>query len=135
MGKVIINEKQFKTLMENAVTMQYTIEPDKVLIIQKFLNTGEKANEPRRFYGFTRGKMEEIGPDGGMVITPCFGQKDRSGNVIRNIMQDEMIDLLLHEYPKIYSDEDRKRKFLGKVMEDWYNNKIGLYGSLSVNHL
>lgn len=141
MAKIILNEGQFKTLLKIGLTpttlkdKRYPVEPAKVLIIKKFLDSGKKAGEPQRYWGFSRGNTEEIGPDGGSMIKPCFGQMDSTGNVIKNIFQDEMLDLLMHEWPSIYQDEDQRKRFLGKVMEDWYNNKIGLYGSLSVNHL
>jgi hypothetical protein len=44
-------------------------------------------------------------------------------------------DMLIDKYKKMFTDDDERDKFLGQVMKDWYNNKIGLYGSLSVNHL
>ena len=47
----------------------------------------------------------------------------------------QLLELLIDKFQNMFVDKDEKTKFLGQVMKDWYYNKIGLYGSLSVNHL
>ena len=103
---------------------QFPINPEKVLIVKKFLDGN-----------FGRGDFEEIGDDGMPRVTRIVIMKGPSGNPLKNMFMDQLQDLLQEKFKNMFSEEDEKRKFLGQVMRDWYDNKIGLYGSLSVNHL
>ena len=112
--KIIINEEQATIIINSGIPAtfagpRYTINPDKVMIVKKYLDSN-----------FRRGKMEEIGDDGFPKITPIIAMLSSTGQVLKNLMFDQCKE---------------RDKFLGQVMKDWYNNKIGLYGSLSVNHL
>lgn len=127
--KVIINEEQAAMIIKADIPprfacKRYAINPDKVMIVKKYLD----AN-------FKRGKMETLGDDGFPLITPIIALLSSTGQVLKNMNFEQCHDMLIDKYKKMFSDTDERDKFLGQVMKDWYNNKIGLYGSLSVNHL
>lgn len=133
MKKIIINEEQGNMLFNKCRKMmdgkghgckQYPINPEKVLIVKKFLDNN-----------FERGDFENVGDDGLPSVTKIVVMKGQSGNPLKNMYIEQLEDLLQEKFKNMFSDEDEKMKFLGQVMRDWYDNKIGLYGSLSVNHL
>lgn len=125
---IILREDQLKTLVSDMINVgplkTYTIEPSKVLIVKKFLDDN-----------FKRGVVDEMGENGMPKRVEIVAMNYPNGTVAKNMYLDQLLDLLIDKYQNIYSDEERRNKFLGQVMTDWYNNKIGLYGSLSVNHL
>lgn len=131
MGKnVILTESQLVGLIGDmaqsmAPSKQYTIDPEKVLMVKAFLDKN-----------YMKGIKNIIGADGVPTTTQVIylafnGQPVEDGE----IDQESLKDTLIEKYKDMFVDEDEREKFLGQVMKDWYNNKIGLYGSLSVNHL
>lgn len=131
MGKnVILTESQLVGLIGDmaqsmAPSKQYTIDPEKVLMVKAFLDKN-----------YMKGIKNIIGADGVPTTTQVIylafnGQPVEDGEVD----QESLKDTLIEKYKDMFVDEDEREKFLGQVMKDWYNNKIGLYGSLSVNHL
>lgn len=127
--KIIINEKQAKKLAqlmnEECVVKQYTYSPEKVLIVKRYLDDN-----------FKRGSIEGIGEDG-MPTNTCIValMNKQTGNVAQNMYDYQLHDLLIEKFKDMFTNKDERSKFLGQVMRDWYEDKIGLYGSLSVNHL
>ena len=132
MKKILINESQLATIISMEkngdapaeVKKHYCINPDQVIIVKRFLDNG-----------FKRGSIEEIGANGLPHVIPIVGVLSSKGEVLRNLYMDQLKDLLIDQFKKMFTDSDQREKFLGQVMKDWYDNKIGLYGSLSVNHL
>ena len=128
--KIIIREDQVKDLitgvaLDNNPVPCYPIEPAKVLIVKKFLDKT-----------FKKGVENIVGNDGRVGTIAVISMVYPDGTIAQERMDHQTIlDMLADEFPNMYDDEDRRNKFLGQVMQDWYNNKIGLYGSLSVNHL
>ena len=131
MGKnVILTESQLVGLIGDmaqsmAPSKQYTIDPEKVLMVKAFLDKN-----------YMKGIKNIIGADGVPTTTQVIylafnGQPVEDGE----IDQESLKDTLIEKYKDMFVDEDEREKFLGQVMKDWYHNKIGLYGSLSVNHL
>lgn len=129
MKKVIIREDQKDMLISKlsegcGMCRQYPVNPEKVLIVKKFLDSN-----------FSKADLEGIGNDGLPSTSHIVIMCGPSGTPLKNMFMDELQDLLSEKFKNMFSDEDEKMKFLGQVMKDWYDNKIGLYGSLSVNHL
>jgi hypothetical protein len=134
MKKLLINEIQEgiikKRLKESLdcdikkASKPYVINPEKVLIVKRFLDNG-----------FRKGQYEAIGNDGFPHITPIFAMMSSNGEVLKNMMQEELVDLLIEKYKKMFTDENERSLFFNQVLSDWYNDKIGLFGNLSVNIL
>ena len=142
MGKTfILTEDQMKEISrrlikENAQTpgpqtpamkdanKPFCISPEKVMIVKKFLDGG-----------FKKGKFENIGPNGYPQTIKFVGMIDSQGNVLKNLLMDEMVDLLIDKYQKMFSDHMERELFMKQVLNDWYDNKIGTFGTLSVNSL
>lgn len=128
--KIILREEQAISLMNILAknTGTYSYSPEKVLIVKKYLDDNF-SHDPEDF-------KETIGADGYMTRIPItFMKSTISGKKIRPMYDEDLLELLCNRFSNMFTVEDEKTKFLGQVMRDWYNNKIGLYGSLSVNHL
>lgn len=127
--KIILTEKQvaklYKLMLHEEMTMQYSYSPEKVLIVKKYLDDN-----------FKKGSIEGIGDDG-MPKNTCIVAmiNPQTGNVAQNMYDYQLLELLIDKFQNMFVDKDERSKFLGQVMRDWYEDKIGLYGSLSVNHL
>lgn len=132
---VIITEEQasklFKSLLsEETIRLSlnsenaYPIDPEQVLIVKKFLDDT-----------FQKVQGEMIGADGYKSNVQFVRMVDSNGEKLKDMYLDDLKDLLIDKYQGMFSNPDQREKFLGQVMKDWYDNKIGLYGSLSVNHL
>jgi len=102
----------------------YSINPDKVLIVKKYLDNG-----------FKRGQIEQIGNNGMPEITNIAAMLSSNGEVLRNMLKDELQDLLIEKYKNMFLDKLERQLFMKQVVNDWFNNKIGTFGTLSVNHL
>lgn len=127
--KIILTEKQiaklYKLMLQEEITMQYSYSPEKVLIVKKYLDDN-----------FKKGSIEGIGDDGIPKNTCIVAMiNPQTGNVAQNMYDYQLHELLIDKFQNMFVDKDERSKFLGQVMRDWYEDKIGLYGSLSVNHL
>jgi len=127
--KIIITEKQckqlYKMMLQEEMGKQYPYSPEKVLVVKEYLDNN-----------FKKGNLEGIGDDG-MPSNTCIVAmiNPQTGNVAQNMYDYQLLDLLIDKFQNMFVDEDERSKFLGQVMRDWYEDKIGLYGGLSVNHL
>lgn len=127
--KLVINENQAKKIIqlmyEECCCKQYSYSPENVLIVKKYLDTN-----------FKRGSLSGMGEDGMPTNTPIVIMINvQTGQPAQNMYDHQLLDLLIDKFQGMFVDKEERRKFLGQVMRDWYDNKIGLYGSLTVNHL
>ena len=127
--KLILTEKQvaklYKFMLQEEMGKQYSYSPEKVLIVKKYLDDN-----------FKKGSIEGIGDDG-MPTNTCIVAmiNPQTGNVAQNMYDYQLLELLIDKFQNMFVDKEERSKFLGQVMRDWYEDKIGLYGSLSVNYL
>lgn len=128
--KIILREEQAKLLMSLFAknTGKYSYSPEKVLIVKKYLDDNF-SHDPDDF-------KETMGADGYIKRIPItFMKSATTGKKLKPMFDTDLLELLCNKFANMFTIEDEKMKFLGQVMKDWYDNKIGLYGSLSVNHL
>ena len=134
MKKLIITEEQAKALY-NVISQNdqeklpekagpFYINPEKVLIVKKYLDTNFKI-----------GNIEKLGPDGFPERTRIAGMISSNGDVIQNLGELQLEDLLIEKFKNMFINKIERQKFLRQVMQDWFNNKIGMFGNLSVNML
>lgn len=128
--KIILREDQFERIkmMFANKGKQYSYSPEKVLIVKTYLDNNFSHDQ--------EDCIEGIGADGYVSNTPIVYLKNTlTGKKIKPMYDYQLLELLIDKFQNMFVDKDEKTKFLGQVMRDWYYNKIGLYGSLSVNHL
>lgn len=121
--RIFVTESQFNSLTNLLNEERFYIDTQKVLIVKKYLDKN-----------FSRGSMDSIGADGYPKKTNVIGMKDNNGEVFKNMTFEQMLDLLEDKFHTIYTDKNKRSKFLNQVLKDWFNKKISNEGLLSVNH-
>ena len=136
MKKVIISEQQEKELIkklneevyqmpvDKKMNKPYTINPDKVLVVKKFLDGN-----------FQKGNAEFIGNNGRLVKVRMIGIPDSNGESLRNLTPDNLVDLLIDRFKNMFLDQKERELFMKQVVNDWINDKITVNGILTVNRL
>ena len=120
MKKIILTEKQEQQLLEFLILEKtYPINPNKVLIVKKFLDKN-----------FKKGTLSEFGSNGLPTNTPVVGVLSNS-KVVKNLTAGQLFDILEDEFRGMFSDKIERSKFLTQVIKDWYYNKITKDGLLS----
>jgi hypothetical protein len=121
--KIIITEEQEQKLLEHLITeKRYPIDPNKVLIIKKYLDTH-----------FKKGNLSEFGNNGLPKNTPVVGLLNK-GEVVKNLTDRQLFDVLEDEFRGMFNDKIQRSKFIAQVIKDWYSNKISREGLLSVTY-
>ena len=136
MKKVIISEQQEKELIkklneevyqmpvDKKMNKPYTINPDKVLVVKKFLDDN-----------FQKGNAEFIGNNGRLVKVRMIGIPDSNGESLRDLTPDNLVDLLIDRFKNMFLDQKERELFMKQVAKDWINDKITVNGILTVNRL
>lgn len=138
MKKIIISEEQERRLiriLEQEEQVQqmpvpkstgkpYTIDPDKVLVVKKFLDNN-----------FKKGFIERIGANGMPEKVRIVSMFASNGEPLKSLYQEDLQDLLIEKFKNIYLDKIARELFIKQVVNDWFDNKIGVFGNLSVNSL
>ena len=134
MKRIFITEEQLKALSNeikpNAPqnmpekTGPYFVDPEKVLLVKKYLDTN-----------FKKGSIENIGANGFPAKVRIAGMLSSNGDILQNLGDMQLEDLLIEKFKNMFLDKVERQKFLHQVMDDWFNDKIGMFGNLSVNIL
>ena len=102
----------------------YVVNPEKVLLVKKYLDST-----------FKKGQIENIGADGFPAKVRIAGMMSSNGDILMNIGETQLEDLLIEKFKNMFIDKMERQKFIHQVMDDWFNDKIGMFGNLSVNLL
>ena len=136
MKKFVINEKQEKELIkrlneeiyqmpvDKKANKPYCINPDKVLIVKKFL---DKTFQPHDY--------EKIGSNGMPVKMKVVSMNASNGEPLKYMYKEQLHDLLVDRFQNMFLDKNERDLFMKQVIEDWLNCKIGLFGNLTKNYL
>ena len=120
--KLIINEKQEQFLIGMMLNEEkvYPVEPEKVLVVKKYLDKN-----------FIRGNYSNINANGDIENAPIAGMKNQmTGKVEINMYKSQVFDKVEAEFKNIYDDKVRRTKFLKTVLDYWFKNKISANGLL-----
>lgn len=137
MKRLIITEKQEKKIIkilkeseiqksqmpvDKKMCKPYCIDPEKVLIVKKHLD-----NNFRKFnYTTLKGGKKNV--------IQIVGMMD-DDNVLKYMYKDDLKDYLIDVFQKMFLDKTERDLFLTKVIDAWFNNKIGVHGTLDSNFL
>ena len=136
MIKFVINKKQAKALIkrlneeiyqmpvDKKANKPYCINPDKVLIVKKFL---DKTFQPHDY--------EKIGSNGMPVKMKVVSMNASNGEPLKYMYKDQLHDLLVDRYQNMFLDKNERDLFVTRVIKDWLNHKIGIFGNLTKNYL
>ncbi len=120
--KLIINEKQEQFLIGMMLNEEkvYPVEPEKVLVVKKYLDKN-----------FIRGNYSNINANGDIENAPIAGMKNQmTGKVEINMYKSQVFDKVEAEFKDIYEDKVRRTKFLKTVLDYWFKDKISTNGLL-----
>jgi hypothetical protein len=134
MKKLIITEEQVHAL-SNVIRQNnqdklpekagpYVVNPENVLLVKKYLDSN-----------FKKGQLDQIGPDGFPAKVRIAGMMASNGDILQNLGEMQLEDLLIEKFKNMFIDKVERQKFLHQVLDDWFNDKIGMFGNLSVNIL
>lgn len=138
MKRVIITEKQEKKLIKmlneemevqqipvpKSTGKPYSIDPDKVLVVKKFLDSN-----------FKKGNLERIGANGMPEKVRIVSMFASNGEPLKSLYEEDLQDLLIDKFKNMFKDTVCRDLFMKQVIKDWFDNKIGVFGNLSVNCL
>lgn len=120
----MLNEETYQMPVDKKVNKPYCINPEKVLIVKKFLDKT-----------FKRGLFDQVGPNGLPKRIKVVAMLNDSGTPLKNMYMSQLHDLLIDKFQHMFSDTVERSMFMKRVMDDWFDNKIGVHGLLSVNCL
>ena len=136
MKKIIISEKQEKILahllregiyqmpVDKKMNKPYCVNPEKVLIVKKFLDKGFSAHD-----------YEKIGSNGLPQRIKVISMNASNGEPLKYMYQDQLLDLLIDKFQNMFIDKIERELFMKQVIKDWIGGNIGIFGGLSTNRL
>lgn len=136
MKRIIITEKQEQFLAEilkeeiqqmpvdKKMNKPYCVNPEKVLIVKKFLDKGFSAHD-----------FEKIGSNGLPVKIKVISMNASNGEPLKYMYQDQLHDLLIDKFQNMFIDKLERELFLKQVIKDWLNKRITMFGGLSTNRI
>lgn len=122
--KTLLKEEAYKMPVDKKVNKPFCINPEKVLIVKKFLDKG-----------FTAHDYEKIGGNGMPIKIKVVSMNASNGEPLKYMYKDQLHDLLIDKFQNMFLDAVERSAFMGQVIEDWLANKIGVFGNLSTNRL
>ena len=123
--KILNNEEEVQQMpVPKTANKPYCIDPDKVKVVRKFLDSN-----------FTKNNLERIGASGMPEKTRIVTMSSSTGEPLKSLYEEDLLDLLIEKFKRMFLDKEERMLFLKQVMNDWFNNKIGVHGTLSVNCL
>lgn len=106
---VIITEAQRNELISRFILEDTTMRIEKALAVKKFLDDN-----------FKRADISEIDDSGYANAKPIVVYLDQYKQPIKNLTDEDLLDMLLDKFKNIMPDEKEKRQFLLDVMRAWY---------------
>jgi hypothetical protein len=119
-----INEEVYQMPVDKKANTPYCINPEKVLIVKKFLDKSFKAHD-----------YEKIGSNGMPIKIKVISMNASNGEPLKYMYKDQLHDLLIDKFQNMFIDKIERSLFMKQVMEDWINGTIGLFGNLTKNSL
>lgn len=112
MKKINLSESGFKKINEIILQESYS---DKVELVKKYLDNN-----------FMRATFEKDGENVGIFV-----KLSNHLPTEKSYWKQDVLDILDKEFNNIINDKKERGGFLNQLLDDWYNNKISKYGSLS----
>lgn len=104
----------------NTTSNYYTINPNQVLIVKKFLDNH-----------FIKASIQDKEQNTKPIITLVDNNKKH----IKNFTPQQLFYLLQYRFKHLTSNKNKRDKLLKQIIIDWYNSKISKQGLLSTNKI
>lgn len=112
MKTFILSENGLNKINEAVIEESYA---DKVELVKKYLDGN-----------FMRATLEKDGDRIGVFVKLCNHLPTE-----KSYWKQDVLDILDKEFNNTITDKKERDGFLSQLLDDWYNNKISKYGSLS----
>lgn len=112
MKTFILSENGLNKINKEIIKESYS---DKVEMVKKYLNGN-----------FMRATFEKDGENVGIFVKLSNGLPTE-----KSYWKQDVLDILDRDFNNLITDKKERDGFLNQVLDDWYNNKISKYGSLS----
>ena len=119
---IFLTEEQVKYINERKSIPKWCVDPQKVLLVKRYLDKG-----------FKRANMTGIGDDGYPKDVKIVTMLSSNGTPLRNMTAMQLFYLLQDRFSKMFPDKKQLNNFLWATMNDWYEKKIKTNGLLSHN--
>ena len=119
---IFLTEEQVKYINERKNAPKWCVDPQKVLLVKRYLDKG-----------FKRANMTGIGDDGYPKDVKIVTMLSSNGTPLRNMTAMQLFYLLQDRFSKMFPDKKQLNNFLWATMNDWYEKKINANGLLSHN--
>ena len=119
---IFLTEEQVKYINERKNAPKWCVDPQKVLLVKRYLDKG-----------FKRANMTGIGDDGYPKDVKIVTMLSSNGTPLRNMTAMQLFYLLQDRFSKMFTDKKQLNNFLWATMNDWYEKKINTNGLLSHN--
>lgn len=110
--KITLSENGLNILKQRILEESYS---DKIEIVKQYLDRN-----------FMRATFEKDGENVGVFVKLSNGVPTE-----KSMWKQDVLDILDSKFNNIIKDKKERDGFLNQVLNDWYNNKISKYGSLS----
>ena len=112
MKTIILSENGFNKVNNAIIEESYS---DKVELVRKYLDNN-----------FMRATFEKDGENVGIFV-----KLSNHLPTEKSYWKQDVLDILNKEFNNTITDKKERDGFLSQLLDDWYNNKISKYGSLS----
>ena len=112
MKTIILSENGFNKINNAIIEESYNY---KVELVKKYLDNN-----------FMRATFEKDGENVGIFVKLINHLPTE-----KSYWKQDVLDILDKEFNNIVTDKKERGGFLSQLLDDWYNNKISKYGSLS----
>lgn len=119
-----LNEETYQMPVDKKMNTPYCINPEKVLIVKKFLDKTFKAHD-----------FEKIGSNGMPIVIKVVSMNAKNGEPLKYMYKNQLHDLLVDRFQNMFLDKIERDLFMKQVIEDWFSGSIGIFGTLSKNKL
>lgn len=120
--KIFVTEEQMKYIKGNVNEAKFPVDPNKVLVIKKFLDDN-----------FQKGGIASIGEDGYPTTISIVALKGTDGSLLKNMDDKQLFYMLQDKFQHIYDETFKRDRLLKQIIKDWYKDKISKNGLLTVN--
>lgn len=121
---ILITESGNRMLIKHMILEKFVPDVDKILLVKKYLDKN-----------FVKYESNDIGKDGFPKKSIMIGISDGNGSIINTIDYSNAFYMLQEKFKYIYENEEKRDSFLKQILNDWINNNIDDYGTLSVNSI
>jgi len=112
MKTFILSENGLEKVKDKILQESYS---DKVELVKKYLDNN-----------FMRATFEKDGDNIGIFV-----KLSNHLPTEKSYWKQDVLDILDREFNNLVTDKKERDGFLSQLLDDWYNNKISKYGSLS----